>query len=259
MWAHHHMKLGEPKNCHTIYTLGYERSRPFDADWASYGQISYPAKSNKRRQGKEHNVQRTRGLQISKDCHCSKHSYAGTMHHKRISYKKRCRFRTGGEESKVPPVTVSWASETMLPREEDEEDEDEAERTATRDETFTPKFTLLRPRQTGNERTPMPTTHGELDDEAVPTAAICLLGAAIAPATPASTTTIAIATPKPSIPVSVSRSLPPTLYSNWKKTHNSIGIPVRPQESVRRPEPKSATVGSRGGATKFKPPPLPWL
>jgi hypothetical protein len=106
----------------------------------------------------------------------------------------------------------------MLPREED--DDDEAERT-TRDETFTPKFTLLRPRQTGNERTPMPTTHGELDEEAVPTAAICLLGAAIVPATPASTT-IAIATPKPSIPASVSRSPSYSLLELAKNPHTRL-------------------------------------
>ena len=117
----------------------------------------------------------------------------------------------------------------MLPREED--DDDEAERTTTRDETFTPKFTLLRPRQTGNERTPMPTTHGELDEEAVPTAAICLLGAAIVPATPASTT-IAIATPKPSIPASVSRSPSYPLLELEKKTTTQIGIPVSPTISA---------------------------
>ena len=124
-------------------------------------------------------------------------------------------------------MTVSWASETMLPR---DDDDDDAERTATRDEPFTPEFNLLRPRQTGNERMPMPTTHGELDEEAVATAATCLLGAAITPATPASTT-IAIATPKPSIPVCVSVSLllslpplaPSLSFTRIGKTHNSIG------------------------------------
>jgi hypothetical protein len=145
----------------------------------------------------------------------------------------------------------------MLPRDDDDDDE---ERTATRDETFTPEFNLLRPRQTGNERMPMPTTHGELDEEAVATAAICLLGAAIAPATPASTT-IAIATPKPSIPVSVSLllSLPPLAPSlfftrigkppqlDWNSARaESVGRPVYGENGDR---------GIAGRATEYNPPP----
>ena len=148
----------------------------------------------------------------------------------------------------------------MLPR--DDDDDDDEERTATRDETFMPEFSLLRPRQTGNERMPMPTTHGELDEEAVATAAICLLGAAIAPATPASTT-IAIATPKPSIPVSVSLSLllslPPLApFTRIGKTHNSIGIRQGQNQWVDLSMAKTATGGSRGEQRKTSLP-SPWL
>ena len=144
----------------------------------------------------------------------------------------------------------------MLPREED--DDDEAERTTTRDETFTPKFTLLRPRQTGNERTPMPTTHGELDEEAVPTAAICLLGAAIVPATPASTT-IAIATPKPSIPASVSRSPSYPLLELEKKNHNPDWNSGKPHNQCvdlnRNRRPWDRGEEQRNSSL----PPSPWL
>jgi hypothetical protein len=85
----------------------------------------------------------------------------------------------------------------------------------------------------------------------VATAAICLLGAAIAPATPASTT-IAIATPKPSIPVSVSLllSLPPLapslFFTRIGKPHTSIGIRQGQNPWVDLSMAKTATGGSRG-------------